>query len=140
MQKEMKSIYVVEVASGEVETATEGWQVASWRQHPALLPLGLIMRKVSTEAGDVEVYMPFMVSINQSLLYWAFEQVRQLHPKATDLDALDTLSLTEQLLLTLDLALEYAQLVEDGRGHSDRSRYIARCLHQIAQRVSEGGV
>jgi len=139
MQKEMKPIYVVEVASGEVETATEGWQVASWRQHPALLPLGLIMRKVSTEAGDAEVYMPFMVSINQPLMFWAFAEVRRMHPKSTDLDALDTLSLNDQLILTLELALEYVRLAEDGRGHNDRLRYIARSLRRITERVSEGG-
>ena len=34
--------------------------------------------------------------------------------------------------MSLDLALEYIQLAEDGRGHNDRSRYLARCLRQIA--------
>ena len=126
MKQEQLSIYVVEAISTE-----ERWQVRRWQQHSALLPLGLILHTVSTEAGDVELHMPYGASRDREVLLWAFAEVKRLHPPPTDLETLTSLSLTEQFQLALTLALEYIQLAEDGRGHNDRSRYLARCLRQI---------
>ena len=127
MKQENSSIYVVEALPTE-----ERWQVRRWQQHSALLPLGLILHTVSTEAGDVELHMPYGASRDRDVLVWAFAEVKRLHPPPTDLETLNTLPLAEQFRLSLDLALEYIQLAEDGRGHNDRSRYLARCLRQIA--------
>jgi len=132
MNRQLCPIYVVEIASGEIETAPEQWQVVAWKQHRALLPLGLVKHIVSTEAGDVELHTPYMPSRDRMCVMWAFAEVRRLHPPPTDLETLDTLTPREQLRLTLKLALEYVELAEDGRGHNDRSRYLARCLRQIA--------
>ncbi|NUQ05805.1 MAG: hypothetical protein HUU31_18080 [Anaerolineae bacterium] len=127
MKQEKSSIYVVEALPDQV-----GWHVRRWQQPSALLPLGLILHTVSTEAGDVELHMPYGASRDRDVLLWAFAEVKWLHPPPTDLATLDTLPLTDQLRLTLDLALEYIQLAENGRGHNDRSRYLARCLRQVA--------
>jgi hypothetical protein len=127
MKQESLSIYVVEALPTE-----ERWQVRRWQQPSALLPLGLILHTVNTEAGDVELHMPYGASRDREVLLWAFAEVKRLHPPPTDLETLTTLPLTEQFRLTLNLALEYVQLAEDGRGHNDRSRYLARCLRQIA--------
>jgi hypothetical protein len=127
MKQEKSSIYVVETLPTE-----ERWQVSRWQQPSALFPLGLILHTVSTEAGDVELHMPYGASRNRDVLLWAFAEVKRLHPPPTDLETLNSLPLAEQLRLSLDLALEYVQLAEDGRGHNDRSRYLARCLRQIA--------
>ncbi|MCK6580774.1 MAG: hypothetical protein L6Q98_22000 [Anaerolineae bacterium] len=127
MKQENSSIYVVEALPTE-----ERWKVRQWQQHSALLPLGLILHTVSTEAGDVELHMPYGASRDRDVLLWAFAEVKRLHPPPTDLERLNTLPLAEQFRLSLDLALEYIQLAEDGRGHNDRSRYLARCLRQIA--------
>ena len=126
MKQENSSIYVVEALPTE-----ERWQVRRWQQPSALLPLGLILHTVSTEAGDVELHMPYGASRDRDVLLWAFAEVKRLHPPPTDLETLTSLSLTEQFRLALTLALEYVQLAEDGRGHNDRSRYLARCLRQI---------
>ncbi|MBK9748852.1 MAG: hypothetical protein IPO91_19020 [Chloroflexi bacterium] len=126
MKQENSSIYVVEALPAE-----ERWQVRRWQQPSALLPLGLILHTVSTEAGDVELHMPYGASRDRDVLLWAFAEVKRLHPPPTDLETLTSLSLTEQFRLALTLALEYVQLAEDGRGHNDRSRYLARCLRQI---------
>ena len=127
MKQENSSIYVVEALPTE-----ERWQVRQWRQPSALLPLDLILHTVSTEAGDVELHMPYGASGDRDTLLWAFAEVKRLHPPPTDLETLTSLPLIEQFRLSLDLALEYVQLAEDGRGHNDRSRYLARCLRQIA--------
>jgi hypothetical protein len=126
MKQEKSSIYVVEALPTE-----ERWQVRRWQQPSALLPLGLILHTVSTEAGDVELHMPYGASRDREVLLWAFAEVKRLHLPPTDLETLNSLPLAEQLRLSLDLALEYIQLAEDGRGHNDRSRYLARCLRQI---------
>ncbi|MBK8034684.1 MAG: hypothetical protein IPK17_35315 [Chloroflexi bacterium] len=76
--------------------------------------------------------MPYGASRDREVLLWAFAEVKRLHPPPTDLERLNTLPLAEQFRLALNLALEYVQLAEDGRGHNDRSRYLARCLRQIA--------
>ncbi len=127
MKQENSLIYVVEALPTE-----ERWQVRRWQQPSALLPLGLILHTVSTEAGDVELHMPYGASRDRDVLLWAFAEVKRLHPLPTDLERLNTLPLAEQFRLSLDLALEYIQLAEDGRGHNDRSHYLARCLRQIA--------
>ena len=127
MKQENSLIYVVEALPTE-----EPWRVRRWQQPSALLPLGLILHTVSTEAGDVELHMPYGASRDRDVLLWAFAEVKRLHPPPTDMQRLRSLSVAEQLRLSLDLALEYVQLAEDGRGHNDRSRYLARCLRQIA--------
>jgi hypothetical protein len=127
MKQENMSIYVVEALPTE-----ERWPVRRWQQPSALLPLGLILHTVSTEAGDAELHMPYGASRDRDVLLWAFTEVKRLHPPPTDLERLSTLSVAEQFQLALTLALEYIQLAEDGRGHNDRSRYLARCLRQIA--------
>ncbi|MBK9750769.1 MAG: hypothetical protein IPO91_28960 [Chloroflexi bacterium] len=127
MKQENSLIFVVEALPTE-----EPWRVRRWQQHSALLPLGLILHTVSTEAGDVELYMPYGASRDRDVLLWAFAEVKRLHPPPTDLERLNAFPLAEQFRLSLDLALEYIQLAEDGRGHNDRSRYLARCLRQIA--------
>lgn len=127
MKQTNSSIYVVEALPTE-----ERWQVRRWQQHSALLPLGLTLHTVSTEAGDVDLYLPSAASRDRDALLWAFAEVKRLHPPPTDLERLNTLPLVEQFRLSLNLALEYIQLAEDGRGHNDRSRYLARCLRQIA--------
>jgi len=132
MNQKLCPIYVVEALSDKGKDATEAWQVAVWHQHPALLPYALVRHVVSTEVGDVELHMPYMPSRDRMCVMWAFAEVKQLHPPPTDLETLDTLTPREQLRLTLELALEYVELAEDGRGHNDRSRYLARCLRQIA--------
>jgi len=126
MKQDKLSIYVVEALPTK-----EQWQVSRWQQHPMLPPVGLIHYSVNTEAGDVELYLPYAASSNRSVLLWSLAEVKRLHPQPTDLELLDTLPLAEHLRLSLDLALEYIQLAEDGRGHNDRSRYLARCLRQI---------
>jgi len=131
MNHKLRPIYVVEPLPNELASGAQ-WQVVAWKQHRALLPLGLVKHIVSTEAGDVELHMPYMPSRDRTCVMWAFAEVRRIHSEATDLDALDTLSLSEKHALTLRLALEYVELAEDGRGHNDRSRYLARCLRQIA--------
>ena len=130
MKQENSLIYVVEALPTE-----EPWRVRRWQQPSALLPLGLILHTVSTEAGDVELHMPYGASRDRDVLLWAFAEVKRLHPPPRDLERLNTLPLAEQFRLSLDLALEYIQLAEDGRGHNDRSRYLARCLRQIANIV-----
>jgi hypothetical protein len=132
--------YVVEALPDPGSAPPEAWRVVLWNQHPALLPVGLEKLVVSTEAGDADVYMPWFASRHRSVVIWAFAEVRRLHPKATDLDALDALSLADRLALTLDFALKYVQLAEEGRGHNERSHYLARALREIAGRVSEGSV
>ncbi len=127
MKQESLSIYVVEALPTE-----ERWQVRRWQRSSALLPLGLILHTVSTEAGDVEMHIPYGASRDRDVLLWAFAEVKRLHPAPTDLETLNSLPLVEQFRLSLELALEYIQLAEDGRGHNDRSRYLARCLRQIA--------
>lgn len=132
MKQKLHSIYVVEALPDPGSAPSEAWRVVLWEQHPALLPHRLEKLVVSTEAGDTELHMPWFASRNRSVVIWAFAEVRRLHPKATDLDALDTLSLADQLTLTLDLALEYVGLAEEGRGHNERSHYLARALRQIS--------
>lgn len=127
MKQENSLIYVVEALPTE-----ERWRVRRWQQHSALLPLGLILHTVSTEAGDVELHMPYGASRDRDVLLWAFAEVKRLHPPPTNLERLNTFPMAEQFRLALELALEYIQLAEDGRGHNDRSRYLARCLRQIA--------
>jgi len=129
--KQNLSIYVVEPLSNELASGAQ-WQVVAWKQHRALLPLGLVKQIVSTEAGDVELHMPYMPSRDRDVVLWTFSEVRRLHPPPTDLETPDTLTTAEQFRLTLKLALEYIEIAEDGRGHNDRSRYLARCLRQIA--------
>lgn len=130
MKQVNSSIYVVEALLTE-----ERWQVRQWQQPSALLPLGLILHTVSTEAGDVELHMPYGASRDRDVLLWAFAEIKRLHPPPSDLERLNTLPLAEQFRLALNLALEYIQLAEDGRGHNDRSRYLARCLRQIASTI-----
>jgi hypothetical protein len=132
VNQKLRLIYVVEALPDPGSAPSEVWQVALWEQHPALLPVGLEKQVVSTEAGDADLLMPWFASRDRSVVIWAFAEVRRMHPKATDLDALDTLSLADQLTLTLDLALEYVGLAEEGRGHNERSHYLARALRQIA--------
>jgi len=132
MNHKLRPIYVVEALSDKGKDATEAWQVVAWKQHRALLPLGLVKHIVNTEAGDVELHTPYMPSRDRMCVMWAFAEVRRLHPPPTDLETRDTLTPGEQLRLTLKLALEYVEIAEDGRGHNDRSRYLARCLRQIA--------
>jgi len=127
MQPQSRPIYVAE----EISEETEQWRLARWEQHPALLPLGLLRHIVSTEAGDVELHMPFVPALDRQRLYAAFDQVSRLHPKPTDFEALDTMSRDQLLMLVLRFALEYVGLAEDGRGHNDRSRYIAPCLRRM---------
>jgi hypothetical protein len=127
MQSQLRPIYIAEAVSEE----TEGWRIVRWEQHPALLPLGLVRHIVSTEAGDVELHMPFVPTLERRRLYAAFGQVRGLHPKPTDLESLDEMSRDQLLTLVLRFALEYVGLAENGRGHNDRSRYLARCLRRI---------
>ncbi|MBK9750892.1 MAG: hypothetical protein IPO91_29580 [Chloroflexi bacterium] len=134
MKQENSSIYVVEAFPAE-----ERWQVRRWQQHSALLPLGLILHTVSTEAGDVELHMPYGASRDRDVLLWAFAEVKRLHPPPTELETLTSFPLTEQFQLALTLALEYIQLAEDGRGHNDRSHYLARCLRQIATTTNQVG-
>jgi len=126
MQPQSRPIYIAK----EISEETEGWRIVRWDQHPAL-PLGLEKHVVSTEVGDVELHMPFVPTLEQHRLYAAFDQVRGLHPKPTDFEALEAMSRDELLTLALWFALEYVGLAEDGRGHNDRSRYIARCLRRI---------
>ena len=134
MKQENSSIYVVEALPTE-----ERWQVRRWQQPSALLPLGLILHTVSTEAGDVELHMPYGASRDREVLLWAFAEVKRLHPPPSDLETLNILPLAAQFQLALTLALEYIQLAEDGRGHNDRSRYLARCLRQIASTINQVG-
>ena len=70
MKQENSSIYVVEATPTE-----ERWQVRRWQQHSALLPLGLILHTVSTEAGDVELHMPYGASRDRHTLLWAVGEV-----------------------------------------------------------------
>lgn len=134
MKQEKSSIYVVEALPTE-----ERWQVRRWHQPSALLPLGLILHTVSTEAGDVELHMPYGASRDRDVLLWAFAEVKRLHPPPTDLKALNTLPLAEQIRLSLNLALEYIQLAEDGRGHNDRSCYLARCIRALKSAIEKEG-
>ncbi len=127
MQPQSRPIYIAE----EISEETEGWRIVRWDQHPALLPLGLVRHIVSTEAGDVELHMPFVPTLERKRLSAAFDQVSRLHPKPTDLEALEVMSRDELLTLALRFALEYVGLAEDGRGHNDRSRYLARYLRRI---------
>lgn len=127
MKEQSRPIYTVEATF----EGTEEWQIARWDQHPALMPLGLEKHIVSTEAGDVELHMPFVPTLERQRLYAAFDQVSRLHPTPTDLEALETMNRDDLLTLALRFALEYIGLAEDGRGHNDRSRYLARCLHRI---------
>ncbi|MDX2159882.1 MAG: hypothetical protein SF162_01020 [bacterium] len=127
MNQQSRPIYVAEEISEEVE----GLRIVRWDQHPALLPLGLVRHIVSTDAGDVELHMPFVPTMERQRLYAAFDQVSRLHPKPTDLEALEVMSRDQLLTLALRFALEYVGLAEDGRGHNDRSRYLARCLRRI---------
>jgi hypothetical protein len=127
MQPQSRPIYVAEALSEE----SEGWRIVRWDQHPALLPLGLVRHIISTEAGDVELHMPFVPMLERQRLYAAFDQVSRLHPKPTDFEALEAMSRDELLTLALRFALEYVGLAEEGCGHNDRSRYIARCLRRI---------
>lgn len=127
MQTQSRPIYIAEQTSVGVEQ----WRIVRWDQHPALLPLGLEKHVVSTEAGDVELHMPFVPMLERQRLYAAFDQVSRLHPKPTDFEALEAMSRDQLLTLALRFALEYVGLAEDGRGHNDRSRYIARCLRRI---------
>jgi len=129
--KQNLSIYVVEPLPNESSSEAQ-LQVSQWQQHPALPPVELLHYSVNTEAGDVELYLPYNAYRNRSVLLWALAEVKRLHPKPTDLPMLDTLTLAEQFTRSLKLALEYIEIAEDGRGHNDRSRYLARCLRQIA--------
>lgn len=131
MKQENSPIYVVEAIPNQ-----EGWQVRRWQQPSVLLPLGLILHTVSTEAGDVELHMPYGASRDRDALLWAFAEVKRMHPPPTDLERLNRFTSAEQFRMTLNLALEYVQLAEDGRGHCVRSRYLARCLRQIASITS----
>lgn len=127
MSQQSRPIYTAEAASEGVE----GWRIKRWEQHPALLPRGLERHIVSTDAGDVELHMPFVPSLERMRLYAAFDQVARLYPRPTELEALETMSRDERLTLALRFALEYVGLAEDGCGHNERSRYLARCLHRI---------
>ena len=131
MKQTEPRIYLVETIPTEL-----GWQVRRWQQHPILLPYGLIRRTVSTAAGDVDVYLPDEIWRNRDVLYRVFAEVQQLHPKPDDLNTLDMLTRSEQLRLALDMALEYVERAEDGRGHNERSHHLARCLRHISNIIS----
>lgn len=127
MKPQSRPIYVAEATSD----GTERWRIVRWEQHPALLPFGLVKHIVSTDAGDVELHIPFVPTLERKRLYTALDQVSRLHPKPTDFEALKAMSRDQLLTLALRFALEYVGLAEDGRGHNDRSRYLARCLRRI---------
>jgi hypothetical protein len=131
MKQTEPRIYLAETIPTEM-----GWQVRRWQQHPVLLPRGLVRRTVSTAAGDVAVYLPDEVRRNREVLYQVFAEVQQLHPKPDDLNTLNMLTRTEQLRRALDMALEYVELAEDGRGHNERSHHLARCLRHISNITS----
>jgi hypothetical protein len=127
MKQPSYPIYLVEAD----EENTEGWRVVRWNQHPALLPRELDRHVVSTPSGDVELYAPFVPSLERKRLYALFDTVVTLHPKPTNLEALAAMSRDQLLTLALRFVLEYVGLAEDGRGHNDRSRYLARCQRRI---------
>lgn len=134
MYQQGPSIYLVEAIPGE--DGGKKWRIRRWQEHPALIPLFLIGYTESTAAGDVKVYMPYEATRDRTVRMWAHAEIRRLHPKPTDLETLDTLTLAEQFRLGLDMALEYVEIAEDGRGHNDRSHYLARCLRQIGRITS----
>lgn len=107
--------------------------VQRWEEHPALLPTHLEVRRVSTAAGDVELRIPFTMSRNLTQMGKVFREVERLHPKPDDLERIDQMTSEEQLNVALEMALEYIELAEGGRGHNARSRYLARCLRHIQQ-------
>lgn len=135
MHKQALSIYVVKAVLDE-DVGRPQWHVKRWTQPPVLLPRDLISQVISTTSGDVEVYMPYEATRDRNVWMWAHAEIRRLHPKPTDLETLDTLTLAEQFRLGLDMALEYVEIAEDGRGHNERSHYLSRCLRQIGRIIS----
>ncbi len=132
-------IYVVKPVSDAESEAAGGWEVRRWDEHPALVPLGLEVYTVSTAAGDVKLHLPYLFSRDPAQVGWAFRQVERLHPKPQDMERLEALSQAERVQLALNMALEYIALAEDGRGHNDRSRYLARCIRELKSAIEKEG-
>ena len=125
-----KTIYVL-CPSEELD---EKWDVIQWREHPALAPHSGGKEKVSTASGDVELRVPPIADHDYKILGWASQRIEQLHPRP---DSLLTENMTDKALLSesLQMALEYIALAEDGRGHNARSRYLAQQLRTIEQHL-----
>lgn len=131
MHKQPLAIYVVKPLSGLEGGGFGEWRVERWDDHPALFPRGLVVHTVSTAAGDVELHIPYPISRESGRLAWAVSEVEKLHPKPRDMEWVEALPSTQMLLLTLNLALAYIELAEDGRGHNARSRYLAQCIRHL---------
>lgn len=132
-------IYVVKPVFDAENEAAGAWEVQRWEEHPALVPFGLEVYTVSTAAGDMKLHLPYVFSRDPAQVGWAFRQVERLHPKPQDMERLESLSQVERVQLALDMTLEYIALAEDGRGHNDRSRYLARCIRQLKAAIEKEG-
>jgi hypothetical protein len=139
MPKKPLAIYVVMPLSDLDSERTGEWQVERWDDHPALVPRGLVVRTVSTAAGDVELHIPYPLSRDLTRLGWAYNEVEKLHPGPDDMKQVEDLPASKRLTLALAFALEYVGLAEDGRGHNARSRYLARCIRHLKHIHTEEG-
>jgi hypothetical protein len=112
------------------------WAVSPWLEHPALAPHAGGRRKVSTASGDVELRIPPLAEGNYKVLGWASQRIEDMHPRPDRLP-IEQMTQAELLKVSVQIALEYVALAEDGRGHNARSRYLAQQIREIQQHLIE---